>query len=131
MSAASLRREIEMLLGLSGAQAADFWRIAVPSPPSGPIPVPYPNIAAGAPRPAQSAVDRYNGQYLVIGTTHRYSQALDNLAQCVLAAAASDIAAARVSSLWLRVKNEIGREPAHVRTQLGHELTHTLQQRGR
>ena len=65
MSAASLRHDIEMLLGLSGAQAANFWRIAAPSPPSGPVPIPYLNIAAGTPRPAQSAGDRYNGQYLV------------------------------------------------------------------
>jgi hypothetical protein len=56
---------------------------------------------------------------------------MDDLAECVRAAARDDAAARRVSPLWLRVKSEIGREPAHVRSQLGHELAHTLQQRGR
>ena len=130
MKASNLQREIEMLLGLSGPRAASFWRAAArstPAPPT-PMPIPYPNIA-GFPGTRQSAGDRFNGKYLVSGETHRYSRILDDLAQCVRAAAGSDIAALRIAPVWLRVKNEIGREPEHVRSQLGHELAHTIQQR--
>ena len=129
MNASSLKREIEMLLGLTGPQAANFWRIAAaPSPPT-PVPIPYPNFSS-LPDPAQAAGDRFNGKYLVTGATHRYSRALHDLVACVRAAAANDLAAARIAPVWQRVKGELGHEPAHVRSQLGHELAHTLQQRG-
>jgi hypothetical protein len=131
MNASSLKREIEMLLGLTGPQAANFWRIAAAPPPAPPtpVPIPYPNFSS-APSPAQAAGDRFNGKYLVSGVTHRYSRALIDLVECVRAAAGNDLTAARIAPVWQRVKGELGHEPAHVRSQLGHELTHTLQQGG-
>lgn len=131
MNASNLRREIEMLLGLSGPRAASFWRTAAqstPAPPT-PVPIPYPNIVARTAGSAQGAGDRFNGKYLVSGVSHRYSRALSDLVDCVRAAAGGDVTAARIAPVWQRVKMEIGREPEHVRSQLGHELTHTIQQR--
>ena len=139
MSASSLRREIEVLLGLTGLQAANFWRAAATPAalPPGPVPIPYPNIAVGTPISVPGASGRFDGNYFVAGVSHRYGKshnygkAFDELAECVLAAAAgNDLAAQRIEPTWLRVKRELGRQPAHVRIQLGHELTHTLQQRG-
>lgn len=132
MNASNLQREIEILLGLSGTRATALWRAAArPAPaPRGPVPIPYPNIAAPTAGPAQGAGDRFNGKYLVSGATYRYSRALDDLVECVRAAAGSDAAALRVAPVWQRVKREIGQEPSEVRERLGHELAHTLQQGG-
>jgi hypothetical protein len=135
MNASLLKREIETALGLGPTQAANLWRMAAatgPVAPSGsPVPLPYPNIAVAQPVAMGGAGRRFDGQYVVTGVQHRFGEAgYRNVLACVSAAVQGDPAAARIWPLWVRVKNEIARQPAAVRMQLGHELTHTVQQRG-
>lgn len=134
MNAMLLKREIETLLGLSAREAEQFWRIAsanAPRPvPGGPVPVPYPNLGATVSRtPAGSGFD---GKYQLTSVRHTAGGSfLKELAACVLGAAGGDLAARRVWPLWLRVKAEIGRQPAQVRGLTAHELMHVVQQQDR
>ena len=134
MNASVLKHEIETLLGLTGTQAVNFWRAAgaslSPSAPA-PVPIPYPNFTAGAPVSVQGTDSRFNGKYFVSGTTHKYGEkSMIDLFECVrIAVLGNDETARRIWPVWVQVKRELGRHSTQDRNALGHELTHTLQQR--
>ncbi len=133
MNALVLKREIETLLGLKTAEAVLFWQSVAtlirPATPPSPVAMPYPNISN---RPGQSADDRFDGRYLLTSVQHRYSRLpVNDLFECIIAAAIGDASASKVQQLWLRVKGAVEREPAPTRAALGHELVHTIQQRGK
>lgn len=144
MNASMLRREIEILLCLDGARAADLWRMAAQNGGSarpandGQYVLTSVQHTARANAPpgrrvtVEGAGSRFDGKYVVTGVQHRFgTTGYDDLFECVRAAAAGDPAAQRIWPLWLNVKREIGRQTTPARQQLGHELTHTIQQRGR
>jgi hypothetical protein len=117
MNAFLLKREIETLLGLSGPQAHSFWQslMCPPPPPTGPVPIPYPNIAMSG--PSQAAGAWFAGRDFV-------NQAV----QVVQSAASGDAPAAKAWPLWLHIKRELATRPAE-RAQLLHELVHAMRER--
>jgi len=143
MNASLLKREIETLLGLEPAQAVDLWRLVASGRSSagrGSSDGQYvlTGVQHGANTPPGKRVnidglgDRFDGKYFVQGTTHKYGKSdFGDLFECVRAAAAGDQATERIWSVWLRLRTDLERQPAHQRHQLGHELVHTVQQRGR
>jgi hypothetical protein len=144
MNASMLRREIEILLGLAGTQAADLWRAASSGQGArhgtgdgGYVLTSVQHNARANLAPKRTVTvegtgSRFDGKYFVTGVQHKYGKSgYKDLFECVRAAAADDEAALRIWPLWVNVKREIGKQPAHVRHQLGHELVHTVQQRGK
>jgi hypothetical protein len=117
MNALLLKREIETMLGLSGLPAFRFWQSLPPPPqPTGPTPIPYPNLAVS--EPSQPAGSRVDGRNYVKRLVH-----------VVDSAASGEAATVQAWPLWLRIKGELAAYPGR-RSGLAHELTHVLQQRG-
>ncbi|MBX3501221.1 MAG: hypothetical protein KF889_17410 [Alphaproteobacteria bacterium] len=122
MHAAALKRDIEVALGLAGAQAASFWRLAAAAssrqstptrPPAGPVPVPYPNYADSRHRVAghKSALDPHTDADVI---------------RCVLAAASGDAATAKVGVIWTRVKPKIQQVPPAARQHMSQLFSYQL-----
>lgn len=140
MNASLLKREIETLLGLEPAKAAALWRLAASGGSVGRdssdgqyvlTGVQHgANMAPGKRVNIDGASDRFDGKYFVQGATHKYDKSgFGDLFECARAAATGDQATQRIWSVWLRLRTDLERQPAHQRHQLGHELVHTVQQR--
>jgi hypothetical protein len=134
MNAAALKREIEMVLGIAGAQAADFWRIAAAAAPAGAAAfdpqftggVFVATPGAGGPAPAQPA------RQLVAGHKFTLDRHFDaDLIRCVLAAADGSAAAAQVQAIWAKLRPKIQQLPPAARSALSRELSSAFQQGGR
>jgi hypothetical protein len=151
MHAAALKREIETVLGLAGAQAASFWRLAAAAsagqstptpPPAGPVPVPYPNYAGGV---TAGGGGRSSGDYVLTSIGHSArspssagrqgtaggKSVLDpqveaDLLRCVLAAASGDAASARAGVIWARIKLKIQQLPQAARQQTSQLFSYQL-----
>ena len=158
MHAAALKRDIDMVFGLAGAQAAGFWRLAAaasarqpspPQPPAGPVPMPYPNLSAGA---TSGSGGRSAGGYVLTSIAHSaripssaggqgthtqrpaagHNSALDpqaeaDLMRCVLAAANGDTATAQVQVIWSRIKPKLQQMPPAARQQTSRLFSYQLE----
>ena len=101
MNAAALKREIEMVLGITGAQAVNFWRIAAAAAPAGAAAY-DPQFSGGVfvATPGASA-GQQAARHLMAGHKFTLDRHFDtDLTRCVLAAADGDAAAARVQAIW-------------------------------
>ncbi|MGE0117449.1 MAG: hypothetical protein AB7S71_04565 [Dongiaceae bacterium] len=131
MNAAALKREIEMALGIAGAQAVDFWRIAAAAPAgtaaydpqfSGGVFVATPGASAG-----QQAA-----RHLAAGHKFTLDRHVDaDLIRCVLAAADGDSAAARAQAIWAKLRPKIQQLSPAARNALARDLSSALQRGGR
>lgn len=132
MSAAALKREIEMLLGLHGEQAARLWQAAATTSSPRPTPTSHPNISVGTPVTVQGAGNHFDGDYLVTSVQHTVPTGSyrDDLVRCVVAAVTGNQASLVIHPVWAKLKMKLAPQPAQVRNAIGHELVHTLQQGG-
>ena len=127
MSAAALKREIGMALGISGAQAVDFWRIAAAAAPAGATAF-DPKFSGGV----FVATPRAAAGHVVAGHKFTLERHFDaDLIRCVLAAADGNAAAARAQAMWAKLRPKIQQLPPATRSALARELSSALQQGGR
>jgi hypothetical protein len=132
MNAAALKREIEMLLGIAGAQAVNFWRIAAAAAPAGAAAY-DPQFSGGVfvATPGASA-GQQAARHLVAGHKFTLDRHVDaDLIRCVLAAADGDAAAARTQAIWAKLRPKIQQLSPAARNALARELSSALQQGGR
>jgi hypothetical protein len=124
MSIQLLKREIENLLALGSRDAEKFWSamstavptvstpLRPPPPPTGPIPVPYPNIAMTArntPAPKPDAAQLMADTYRLIGIVASKNDPTDQAWQ-----------------LWTRVKFAIAAD-ASTRSEMKRSLMQMMQ----
>lgn len=159
MNAAALKREIEMVLGIAGAQAIDFWRIAAaagapagapaydprflggvfvgtPSAGAGQI-AKTPSAAGPIPIPypnfsAGGPATVEGARHLTAGHKFTLERHFDaDLIRCVLAAADGDAAAAQAQAIWAKLRPKIQQLRPAARNALAREVSSALQQGGR